>query len=355
MNGRHAVLAACALLLLARDASAQLTMPVPWNARLAERTALTLVSGAAFSPATERGGAGAGLTMSWALPVGSAGLQAAFSNALTGDVLAGAGGMFALDGERTALELRGGVRTTGEHGLMPTLGATWRTRGGMLAIDANRTPATQAVYRPGVADTSEQGTRILQTPARERRLVADAEIGYRFAFDRFELEAVFGQRLNSDDSTGGWWSRVTTLVAVTPNLALGFAAGTVPVTPWTTGTPARFVSVFTRITQPRRSDGDEDGAQQILSFRVTTDSLTRFVVHAPGARSVEIAGVFSDWQPLALRRFGQALWELSYPIPPGVYPIAVRVDGKAWFAPPGLPVLPDEFGGESAMVEIGAK
>jgi hypothetical protein len=39
-------------------------------------------------------------------------------------------------------------------------------------------------------------------------------------------------------------------------------------------------------------------------------------------------------------------------LPPGVHTLAVRVDGGAWGAPPGLPAADDGFGGEVGTLVV---
>jgi Glycogen recognition site of AMP-activated protein kinase len=68
--------------------------------------------------------------------------------------------------------------------------------------------------------------------------------------------------------------------------------------------------------------------------------------------SVEIAGDFSDWQPVALIRRRDGAWSLPPALPPGVYRFMIRVDGAEWRPAAGLPRLKDDFGGEVGVVTI---
>ena len=71
----------------------------------------------------------------------------------------------------------------------------------------------------------------------------------------------------------------------------------------------------------------------------------------PEAKTVEIAGDFSSWQPIALVR-QNGKWRLPEALAAGVYRVIVRVDGAEWRPPGGLPRLQDEFGGEVGVVTI---
>jgi hypothetical protein len=90
-------------------------------------------------------------------------------------------------------------------------------------------------------------------------------------------------------------------------------------------------------------------------FEVRTGGGARRVirVHAPGAKRVELMGEFTGWVPVALQRTGvPPEWEVSLPIPPGVYRLNLRIDGGPWSVPPGLPAFTDDLG-PVAILRIG--
>ncbi len=68
--------------------------------------------------------------------------------------------------------------------------------------------------------------------------------------------------------------------------------------------------------------------------------------------SVEIAGDFSEWQPVTLVRRRDGAWQLPPALPPGVYRFTIRVDGAEWRPAAGLPRLKDDFGGEVGVVTV---
>ena len=37
---------------------------------------------------------------------------------------------------------------------------------------------------------------------------------------------------------------------------------------------------------------------------------------------------------------------------PGVHHVSLRVNGGAWFAPPGVPAVPDDFGGTTGIIDV---
>ena len=69
-------------------------------------------------------------------------------------------------------------------------------------------------------------------------------------------------------------------------------------------------------------------------------------------RTVEVAGDFSAWQPIELRRAGGGWWETELRVSAGTHEISVRVDGSAWDAPPGRAVIVDELGGRTGLLVV---
>jgi hypothetical protein len=76
------------------------------------------------------------------------------------------------------------------------------------------------------------------------------------------------------------------------------------------------------------------------------------VIHAPEATSVEIAGDFTDWQPVALRRVDPSRWEAARPIARGVHRINVRLGAGPWVVPVGATRAADDFGGEIGIFVV---
>ena len=75
------------------------------------------------------------------------------------------------------------------------------------------------------------------------------------------------------------------------------------------------------------------------------------IVTASTATSVEIAGDFTDWRPVALAKDGEK-WRVRLPIPRGVHRFNLRLDGGTWRVPPGVAHATDEFGGEAGLLTI---
>jgi 1,4-alpha-glucan branching enzyme len=86
---------------------------------------------------------------------------------------------------------------------------------------------------------------------------------------------------------------------------------------------------------------------------------TIFRVHAPGARSVQLAGTFNDWEPLAhtMEERGEGEWILAVPLEPGRYEYKFIVDG-VWCCDPAADdasvpgCVPNELGSYNLSLEV---
>jgi hypothetical protein len=76
------------------------------------------------------------------------------------------------------------------------------------------------------------------------------------------------------------------------------------------------------------------------------------VLAASSARTIEVAGTFTEWAPLQLDAAGAGAWALAAPLQPGQHRIMVRVDGGEWMAPANLPSVDDEVGGRVGLFTV---
>jgi hypothetical protein len=75
-----------------------------------------------------------------------------------------------------------------------------------------------------------------------------------------------------------------------------------------------------------------------------------FVVH--GAQQVAIAGEWNDWTPVALVRVDRERWQANVALGRGAHRFSLLVDGGRWVVPPGVPTLPDSFGGTVGLLVV---
>ena len=86
-------------------------------------------------------------------------------------------------------------------------------------------------------------------------------------------------------------------------------------------------------------------------------AIVTFVLVAPGARSVALAGDFDGWDRtrLMMRRGAPGLWTLDVLLAPGRYQYAFVVDGDRFVADPAAPpAVGDDFGQPTSVVTVGA-
>ena len=84
-------------------------------------------------------------------------------------------------------------------------------------------------------------------------------------------------------------------------------------------------------------------------------AVVTFVLLAPQARTVSLAGDFDGWDAtrLPLRREGSGLWTVEVPLRPGRYQYAFVVDGRRFVADPAAPrAVGDDFGQPTSVVTV---
>jgi len=189
----------------------------------------------------------------------------------------------------------------------------------------------------------------------------------RLVHGPLELSAYGGIRrfFKPEGADGTEWGGATATVWLTRNLAIVAGGGSFP-DDFAQGFPGgSYFSLSVRIAtrRPPAPSGVEVQEYRLLrplarpvvpSFKVTTMTApARLVrVHAPGARSVEVAGDFTDWEPVGLRPGDDGNWTAVIVIPKGTHRMNLRVDDGPWGVPPGIPALNDDFGGVVGVLVV---
>jgi len=195
----------------------------------------------------------------------------------------------------------------------------------------------------------------------------DLESSARAAPGSVALEATLGTRVWSQGGGRGVFGEASAAVWVRGRTALVLSGGRYA-TDAISGTIAgRYLtaSVRLRTSAPRRltirdatalPHRGADGGSALPAVRMEVHAdrggLVRLVVHAPGATHVELAGDFTDWQPLALVGRGNGVWESVLQIPSGLHRVNVRIDGAGWVAPAGITWAADEYGSEVGIFAV---
>jgi hypothetical protein len=102
----------------------------------------------------------------------------------------------------------------------------------------------------------------------------------------------------------------------------------------------------------------EPNAEEVpLAFPDDQVVYVQFMLEAPSASSVAVAGDFSDWEPsFALQDpDGDGVWSARVPVRPGVHAYMFLVDETSWQTDPNAGRYQDDgFGNRNAVLAVGA-
>ena len=198
---------------------------------------------------------------------------------------------------------------------------------------------------------------------------ADAELGGRFVRSAVDIDASTGTRLMSRGGGRGMYGEVALTWWRSPMMAFGVSAGRYPSDPVQGTVAGRYVGANVHVgvrgsradlARPRetlrgRLPAPSSFARpMVLEMRISRlgNGWQTFVLRAPGARTVELMGDFTDWLPVAMGRAGEEYWQVALPLGAGAHRLNVRIDGGPWTVPLGLAVGEDDLGGVSAIIVI---
>jgi hypothetical protein len=81
------------------------------------------------------------------------------------------------------------------------------------------------------------------------------------------------------------------------------------------------------------------------------DSVT-IAFRAPQASRAEMRGDLTGWTARSLRHASGGWWRTTMRLSAGVYRVDLRLDGRSWSAPPGVPHVADAYAGEVGVVIV---
>ncbi len=261
-------------------------------------------------------------------------------------------------------------------GLRAVGGASFLTGGGGTTAWSASTEAFVAVMRGGwlaTAGASGGGLRDItgaQRPAFGGFLAARRELGSLSLETR--VATTWSRTTRFTDLTGGAeWARGRLTVGadagaragdlggdplvqahaefrLVPALSLEASAGSFPrdLTGFMSG---RFVNAGLRIALAREPTARTAGAVRV---EPGGDGTARVTFDVPDAASVAIVGEWNQWQPAPLVRVARGRWQAVLPLARGAWRFQLVIDGSRWIVPPGVPRLPDDFGGEVGVLVI---
>jgi len=184
----------------------------------------------------------------------------------------------------------------------------------------------------------------------------DAELGLHWSVGRLAFDGVLGKRFSATNQPNETWGQIQSAFSLGPDIALITSTGIRPSSVAYGIAQSRFVELGFRVSpsalrRPRLPSGVRPTA---AAFQVddAEHGAHRLRIRVPGARSVELSGDFTNWQPISLEHADGDQWETTLVITPGMHRVAIRVDGDAWTTPPGIPAVSDEFQGTVGVIVI---
>ncbi len=184
--------------------------------------------------------------------------------------------------------------------------------------------------------------------------LTDASLGARIESGRFSLDAAqfwrTGARATFVDQTAFFLS---TAWELNPRFAVSVSGGRQLSDP-TRGSPdVTLYSAALRYSL-RTMPADVVGTSITSSARLlpaSVGALLTVLVTAPDSVVVEVAGSFSEWEPVPMTKTPSG-WQMQVILKPGRYRVAIRYDGGAWRAPGNLGRVKDDFDGESGIIIV---
>jgi hypothetical protein len=187
---------------------------------------------------------------------------------------------------------------------------------------------------------------------------ADLTVAVDYRRSAFGFGASVGAR--TGDLAGDPWLQGQGELRLTPWASLEGAVGTYPqdLTGFTSGAFVRFgmrLGAGPRSLASRAAGFRRTGTRATERVRIepVAPGTTRVTFVLAGAARVEIAGEWNAWTPVALDSLGHDAWQATLPLGAGVYHFSLVVDGTRWVVPGGVPIVPDDFGGEAGLLIVG--
>ncbi|HVO35632.1 MAG TPA: isoamylase early set domain-containing protein [Gemmatimonadales bacterium] len=170
-------------------------------------------------------------------------------------------------------------------------------------------------------------------------------VAARPGFDERVMAAVRAEAPSLPARAWTWLTEPRSFV-VTPLGGLATAAGL-----------AALVIAGVVATSGRERPGAARGAA-LQPAAVAAPTVVTFVLVAPRATSVALAGDFDGWDrvKLPMRRASAGLWTLDVPLAAGRYRYAFVVDGRRFVADPTAPpAVDDDFGQPTSVVTVSGR
>jgi hypothetical protein len=201
---------------------------------------------------------------------------------------------------------------------------------------------------------------------------ADFTANAIWRLSRVQLEGLVGTRVSVARGGGGEgvYGEISGRVRLAGPVELLLSGGRYPSDPLRGTLAGRFATVGIRLSvrpgsrrptaqlvdllrrEPRAAETVPPPGAPELSLGTEEDGLRTIRISVADAQTVEVAADFTDWEPVSLRRVGDAQWEVMLPVTRGAHRVNVRVDVGAWVVPRGTRLERDEYGGEVGVLVV---
>lgn len=125
------------------------------------------------------------------------------------------------------------------------------------------------------------------------------------------------------------------------------------VPPWVVGAVVAAVAVPLLLWRPWTGNGPAAGAP---ATAIAPESVyVKFILFAPAAKQVTLAGTFNRWEPGTtplVRVSDEGVWTVTLGLPVGQHQYAFVVDGQRWVVDPAAPTVDDGFGRKNSVVSV---
>ena len=242
------------------------------------------------------------------------------------------------------------------------VGGIWSGGGGGAMWDGAKWRSVRELEAGGWITVGRTQLVVSATPTVVEDTIryTDAQAAVTWKTSRADLGLTAGVRGGSGLSTfpgqSKAWGSATMVAPMSPQAALILAVGSYPLD-FTQGFPSgRYVTAGVRLSTERRSTIEPNLARRSavarFDVRRISDSEIRIEVRTPGARSVEITGDLTHWEPVALRADRNGPFAIVLRVTPGTSQVNIRVDNGPWTVPPGLTAIKDELGAEVGILVV---
>ena len=128
--------------------------------------------------------------------------------------------------------------------------------------------------------------------------------------------------------------------------------------PWTVWAGALAAAAGLALLLGRPAPAPERGLATQVRIGSRDSVFVRFVLYAPGARRVAVAGTFNQWDRSAaplVPAGTSGVWTTTLALPVGQHQYAFVVDGARWVVDPAAAAVDDGFGRRNSVVAVTAQ